>query len=179
MWYAVVAFAILVGLAIGELGGTSGWVIAPVVALAVVGLLFALRVRASGHEQEDSRGWRAVEQELSRSRRMERSFSLARLDVGESVDAPERDELLSVLRGRTRVIDASWYAGPQLLMLLSETPSARAAAVVRRLEHDVPPGSSWSIAEFPRDGLTLEALLSSLDDPAKSEAQVGVSDGAL
>lgn len=178
MLYAGVALAFLVGLVIGELTGTLGWIVAALL-LAAVGFVFARRDRVGSAENEEGRGWRAVERELSRSRRMERSFSLARLEIGDSVDKPAREELVGLLRSRIRIIDASWYAGPQLLMLLSETPRSRATAVVRRLAKQLPSGSSWSIAEYPGDGLTLEALLSSLDDPARSEAQVGVSDGAL
>lgn len=184
MWYAGIALAFLIGLVLGEVSGAAGMVsvgmvIAPPLMLAVVGLLLRRNTRSNDSQYDDSRGWRAVELELSRSRRMERSFSLARVEIDEPADAQSRDELLGFLRDATRVIDASWYAGPHLLILLSETPSQKATAVVRRLEGHLPAGSSWSIAEFPRDGLTLEALLSSLEDRARSEAQVGVSDGAL
>jgi hypothetical protein len=179
MWYAGIAMAFLVGLVIGELSGAAGLVVAPLLILSLVGLVYLRRGHVSVDPDDDRRGWKAVELELSRARRMERSFSLARVDVGQSAAAQARDELLHVLRNRTRVVDASWYAGPQLLILLSETPSAQAGAVVRRFEGYLPVESSWSIAEYPRDGLTLEALLSSLEDRARSKATVEVSDGAL
>ena len=179
MWYAGIALAFLVGLVLGELTGAAGVAIAPLLILPVVGLAYLRRSRAPAVAQDDRRGWRAVELELSRARRMERSFSLARVDVGQSDGAKARDDLLRSLRDGTRVVDASWYAGPSLLILLSETPSAQAGAVVRRFEGQLPDESSWSIAEYPRDGLTLEALLSSLEDRARSKATVEVSDGAL
>lgn len=179
MWYAGLALAFLAGLVLGELSGVAGMVIAPLLILALVGLAYVRRSRGQASPQDDRRGWRAVELELSRARRMERSFSLARVDIGEPDGAQARDDLLRSLRDGTRVVDASWYAGPNLLILLSETPSAQAGAVVRRFEGKLPGESSWAIAEYPRDGLTLEALLSSLEDRARSKATVEVSDGAL
>lgn len=180
-----VAVVFLLGLAIGNAvtGPTDDFPIALVALLAAgMGLAWFLRTgRRSAPDEPDVSGWRAIERELSRARRMERSFAVARIVPAANVDAGGREPLLRAVRRSIRDIDAGWWAGNDILLMLSETPSAAVGPLMKRLEVAAPSFEfAWSVAEYPRDGLTLPALLAAVAaEESAPAAQLEVSDGAV
>jgi hypothetical protein len=180
-----VALAFLLGLAVRNAisGSTDDFVIASIAFVAgCMGLALTFR-RADRQAPGDAdvSGWRAIGRELSRARRMERSFSLARITPADDVDVAGREPLLRTFNGSIRDIDAGWWLGDDILIMLSETSADSIGPLMKRLQAAVPSVQfAWSVAEFPRDGLTLPALLGALTvDQATAAAQLEVSDGAL
>lgn len=180
VWIAIATLlGFIVGLAVG------GAPTAPAIAIGLfVGFVgggqMARRSRSLAENNTAVSGWRAVERELSRARRMERTFSLARVAPTVDVDAGFRAGLLGELRRSIRDIDASWWQGNEIFLLLSETSATQVSPLVARVEAIVPGGPGrWSVAEFPRDGLTVAALVANLaGHESASPAQLEVSDGA-
>lgn len=179
MRYLGFATAFLAGLLLGEVAGFPGLVVGALLFLAVIAMWLLNREAPGPTDTEAARGWRAVELELSRSRRMERTFCLARVAVGDGWTVDRRTRLLRAIQDSTRDIDAAWWSGADVLILLSESTSARVRSLIGRLQAQIPSRSAWAIAEFPRDGLTLQALLAALDERAASAARLEVSDGTL
>ena len=180
-----VAVVFLLGLAVRNAfaGSMDDFLIALVALLAAcMGLALSLRPGERPRRDEaDVSGWRAIGRELSRARRMERSFSLARIAPAENMDPDDREPLVRTLRQSIRDIDAGWWAGNDILLMLSETPSASVGPLMKRLQVAAPSFEfGWSVAEFPRDGLTLAALLTALGtEESASAAQLEVSDGTF
>ena len=164
---------------IGYLADVGGLIVGGLLFAAAIALWLLGRGREAEATTESEQGWEAIELELSRSRRMERTFSLARATLVAHPTTAARSSLLATMRGSTRDIDACWWSGRHLLILLSETPRWGAMGLVRRLQRELPHAAVWTIAEYPVDGLTLEALLASLEDRSRSVAQLEVSDGAV
>jgi hypothetical protein len=183
MAFLGIGVAFVLGLLVGQVvGGTTAvFVIAGLPALALVGNAFATRALRSPSEDDGiSSGWAAVQQELSRARRMERIFSLARLTPTQGVESGSRAGVLRELRRTIRDIDAGWWEGTDVFLLLSETSTAEVGSLITRLEAVLPAWRfRWSAAEFPRDGLTVPAIIATLAANASAPvAQLEVSDGA-
>jgi hypothetical protein len=181
-----IGLAILVGLAVREaIAGSMADVVMASAAFVAGSMGLALTLRRSGSTDDSlggkRHGWPAIERELSRSRRKERTFSLARLTPTQELAEPSKSRVLRAMQRSIRDIDAAWWAGSDILLMLSETSSSSVGPLIGRLQAAVPSaGFGWTVAEFPRDGLTLPALLSVLaDDESVSAAQLEVSDGAL
>jgi len=178
MRYLGAIAAIATGLLIGRMVETAALLGTTLLVACAIGAWVLARQRAQQPAGADE-AWRAFERELSRSRRMERTFSVVRVSFSEPIAAETRKEILSRWRHSTRDIDACWWSDSAVMVLLSETPASRAPAIVSRLQEALHGPANWCIAEYPRDGLTLEALVASLDEQARSGVQVEVTDGAV
>jgi hypothetical protein len=178
-----IGIAFVLGLLLGHVvvGPTAVLVIAGVPTLALVGNALATRAsRSSAEDDVITSGWGAVERELSRARRMERTFSLARLTPTQDVESSSRAGVLRELRRTMRDIDAGWWEDKDVFLLLSETSTAEVGSLIARLEAALPAlRFRWSAAEFPRDGLTVPAIIATLATNASAPlVQLEVSDGA-
>src|SRR5215210_2217434 len=165
MAYLGIGIAFAFGLLIGNAMGATVPIllVAGLSTLQLVGNVLTTRGSRSSGEGTVPSGWRAVEQELSRARRMERTFSLARLTPRHAVAPHLQEGVLRELRRAIRDIDAGWWEGEHIFLLLSETSAAAVRPLITRLGLTVPSWRfRWFVAEFPRDGLTVPALMASL-----------------
>ncbi len=118
-------------------------------------------------EQESDRVWfwRLVRHEVERARRHDGAFSVLCV---ESTDASALADLAHALRPGLRDTDAVSVERDRLLVLLGETSGNQARQVGRRIaEHAdrLLDDGRWHDVEFPRDALTLGALVESLMHP--------------
>ncbi len=131
-----------------------------------------------------------LEEEIARSRRHGRSLSLMMLDIdgfktyNDTFGHPSGDRLLklvseAIMRTVRSMDIVARYGGDEFLVLLPETEPARAAQIAERIRGDVAdvalePGStpargivavtvSIGIAGYPRNGATLEEIISQVD----------------
>ena len=132
----------------------------------------------------------ALEGEIMRSQRTERPFALLFLDLdglkgindhhGHLVGNRSLCRVAHALSVSCRSIDtAARFGGDEFALVMPETREAAARQVARRIEDDlavdaVQPALSLSagVAEYPRDGETVEALLG-VADHALYEAKAG------
>jgi len=123
----------------------------------------------------------ALEIEIQRSQRTGRSFSLLLFDLdrlkkindnhGHVVGSKALCRVADILRLNSRTIDTvARYGGDEFALILPETGMNAAQEVARRICHlvarneELPPISvSMSVAAYPKDGETLEALLGAAD----------------
>jgi diguanylate cyclase (GGDEF)-like protein len=132
-----------------------------------------------------------LSEELTRSYRQKTSFSVLMADVDEfkkyndTHGHPAGDEVLkkvaTILLGATRSVDCTArYGGEEFAVLLTETTAEEAQEVAERIRERVEAEKfperritvSIGIAEFPHDGYTAEAVISSADE-ALYEAKRG------
>lgn len=115
-------------------------------------------------EQETERlwFWRMVRVEVERARRRDVDFTVLCI---RDLDAEVLVELAHQIRPQLRDMDAVVTERGRVLILLGETSSAQALHVTRRLAgnltvlHDE---AQWQEVSFPRDALTLGALIECL-----------------
>jgi diguanylate cyclase (GGDEF)-like protein len=133
-----------------------------------------------------------LSKELSRSYRQKSSFTVLMADVDEfkkyndTHGHPAGDEVLkkvaAILLGGTRSVDCTArYGGEEFAVLLTETTAEEAQEVAERIRTRVEaeefPGRritvSIGIAEFPTDGYTAEAVISSADEALYEAKRAG------
>ena len=105
-------------------------------------------------------GRQALGHEIARARRMERRFTIVSLTAGHNAD---QNDLLAAVKRSIRELDAAWEDAHSTFILLSETPASGVSSVLVRLSGGQAPAFQWTAVEYPRDGLTLEALMSGLE----------------
>jgi 8-oxo-dGTP pyrophosphatase MutT (NUDIX family) len=109
--------------------------------------------------------WEELGAELERARRYERTFQLARVEGS----IPTRPTGATSDAGEVRRTDRAWRIGDALYVLLPESEGGACEGWTRRLqrEHGVDDLEVRTVC-FPRDGLTMEALLDHLGVPSGS-----------
>ncbi len=126
--------------------------------------------------------WSEIGEELDRSRRFGRDFSLIRIGTpARSTTTGSRDPQADVaLMAQTlRSIDRAWPVDDAILMMLPESTREQAEAMVKRLQaHPLLDlrESPIAIAAFPADGVTSGALLAALNQdavPLRGKAALG------
>lgn len=112
-----------------------------------------------------------LRREMDRARRHERPFALARITPHPSGEVTAR-MLLERLRSNgdrpeLRSADRFWRSGGDYFLLLPETSSQAARAVVERAvtAADQTLDADWQVVAFPEDGLTSTALFQGLGAP--------------
>jgi hypothetical protein len=115
-------------------------------------------------EQETERlwFWRLVRLEVERARRRDVGFTVLCI---RNLDAPKLAELSHQIRPQLRGTDAAVAERDRVLILLSETSTEEALHVTRRFANHVtalPSDATWQEVSFPRDALTLGALIECL-----------------
>ena len=110
----------------------------------------------------------ALRREIERSRRYRHAFTLIRVaPEARRVGRPGRrrhdpiDELAAALRACVRTGDVAWSEGCALYVLLPETDTTGADAVVERFRRTAPVvagDADVRVASFPEQGLTDHAL---------------------
>jgi DNA-binding NtrC family response regulator len=131
------------------------------------------RRQASKRVVELSRFQQRCDEEVERSRRSHRPWSLAVLHLG--VGLADRPAINTALAGHLRRTDlATWYGGDRLLLLLVESDAEQALAATQRLLRalvSLAPQTKAGVASYPLDGLDLDTLLAS----ARTAAQAAES----
>jgi hypothetical protein len=111
--------------------------------------------------------WRLVRMEVERARRRDVGFTILCI---RDLDSHALELASNQLRPLLRGTDAVTAERDRILVLLSETPSTDALHVTRRLAKHVSTldgANTWQEVSFPRDALTLGALIACLlDDDA-------------
>lgn len=114
-------------------------------------------------EQEAERlwFWRLVKLEVERARRRDTTFTVLCL---RNLDATTMVAVADRLRSQLRDTDAVVSEQDQILVLLSETSVDEAMHVMRRLVDDdlLHHDTHWQEVAFPRDALTVGALIECL-----------------
>jgi hypothetical protein len=113
--------------------------------------------------------WRLVKLEVERTRRRDHAFSVLCV---RNLDASVLAELAHRLRPQLRDTDAVLAERDRLLILLSDTSGADAKSAMRRLADQsdlLPHEADWTEVQFPRDALTLGALIECLLRPDMGE----------
>lgn len=141
--------------------------------------------------------WGEFYRELSRARRHERTFAIARIPItgdqesqttriaaassdGESSvdggDGPE--QVADRLRASVRMTDHVWVDGGSAFVLMPESGRDEAAAALPRAaeEQNVNPSEQVTVASFPEDGITSGAVLAALLRPEEADAAVTAID---
>lgn len=132
-----------------------------------------------------------LSEELSRAYRQKTSFTVLMADVDEfkkyndTYGHPAGDEVLkkvaNILRNSTRAMDSTArYGGEEFAVLLNDTTGKEAFEVAERIRTQVESQEftgrkitiSIGMAEFPEDGYTADAVISSADE-ALYEAKRG------
>jgi hypothetical protein len=139
------------------------WVLAIVLGTAG-GTLLGSKLGRRSKQAAGRAAWEELGAELERARRYERSFQLARVEG----TIPTRPTGASSAAAGVRRTDRAWRIDDALYLLLPESEGDACDGWARRLqrEHGVD-DLQVRTACFPRDGLTMEALL----------AHLGVSSG--
>jgi diguanylate cyclase (GGDEF)-like protein len=133
-----------------------------------------------------------LSEELSRAYRQKTSFTVLMADVDEfkkyndNFGHPAGDEVLkrvaNILLGSTRAVDCTArYGGEEFAVLLPETGGEEALQVAERIRARVAAQQfpqrkitlSIGIAEFPQDGYTAEAVISSADEALYQAKRAG------
>lgn len=133
-----------------------------------------------------------LSEELSRAYRQKTSFTVLMADVDEfkkyndNFGHPAGDEVLkkvaNILLGSTRAVDCTArYGGEEFAVLLPETSGEEALEVAERIRARVAAQRfpqrkitvSIGIAEFPQDGYTAEAVISSADEALYEAKRAG------
>ncbi|HET8777006.1 MAG TPA: hypothetical protein VFN76_05025 [Candidatus Limnocylindria bacterium] len=181
--------AVTVGLAVGyyaamtgEIAISQGAVI--ILALTLVGLLAAFYagrtpVQANAESIVQRDPWAALRLEFDRSRRFERPFVLVRFSdpttsAADGTGRSDSGETASTLPMMVRGIDRVWSVGGSTYVLLPESRRESAEALIARLRpltRNAALLDHAEMAEFPADGLTASALMTSLA-PAASPPDV-------
>jgi hypothetical protein len=127
---------------------------------AFIGSMLGRRsLRAAEHA-----AWDELGAELERARRYGRTFQLARVDSSMPKRATETTAAAEVRR-----TDRAWRIGDALYVLLPESEGAACDGWARRLQRELGVEDlQVRTACFPRDGLTMEALLDHLGVPSGS-----------
>jgi hypothetical protein len=90
---------------------------------------------------------------------MERCFSLVRLTP---IDDSCQPAIISTVQRSIRELDAEWQVGNEIYVMLSETSAIGVGALMTRLHRPGLPAFRWAAVEYPKDGLTVQALISGL-----------------
>jgi diguanylate cyclase (GGDEF)-like protein len=134
----------------------------------------------------------SLSEELSRAYRQKTAFTVLMADVDEfkkyndNYGHPAGDEVLkkvaNILLGSTRAVDCTArYGGEEFAILLPETSGDEALEVAERIRtrvaaHQFPERKitiSIGIAEFPENGYTAEAVISSADEALYEAKRAG------
>ena len=161
-----------------ELGDLTTGVLVVVVALMGLSLAWMLTsawkgggtprtVERSDRLERVDRGpdlWSEIGEELDRSRRFHRDFSLIRIGTPSGAQKRASGDV-QVISSALRSIDRAWAVDDAYLIMLPESTREQAEALVERIR--VHPlldlsDASITIASFPGDGVTSGALLSAL-----------------
>jgi hypothetical protein len=140
------------------------WVLAIVLGTAG-GTLLGSKLGRRSHQAAGRAAWEELGAELERARRYERSFQLVRVEG----TIPARPTGASSAAAGVRRTDRAWRIDDALYVLLPESEGGACEGWARRLqrEHGVD-DLQIRTACFPRDGLTIEALLDHLGVPTGS-----------
>jgi hypothetical protein len=113
------------------------------------------------HRTLDDRFDAQLRMQLEAARRYERSFALTHV----SGDGCDLSALAQRCSSRIRILDAVTVSDAGLMLLWAESDRAGAEAATRRLSRDglLPHAVTVRSAIFPVDGLTVAALLDSLE----------------
>jgi lipopolysaccharide/colanic/teichoic acid biosynthesis glycosyltransferase len=131
------------------------------------------RLGANGGERANAGGapaqsaWAALDREIDRSRRHSHEVTLLRLAPAEA-DPRELGASADRLRALIRSVDEVWVDRGGLFMLLPESGRDGAEGLLRRLAGCAPAivgACEVSVASFPRDGLTANALRAAVHAP--------------
>jgi hypothetical protein len=137
-----------------------------VIALATAGgALVGARLGRRSLRTADRAAWDELGAELERARRYERTFQLARVEGS----IPARPTGAASAVPEVRRTDRAWRIGDALYVLLPEAEGGACEGWAHRLqrEHGID-DLQVRTACFPRDGLTIEALLDHLGVAARS-----------
>jgi hypothetical protein len=142
-----------------------------------------------------------IRRELDRARRHEHAVALARITLPPQSTPDATTRLIEAIqptgagRAGPRSADRFWRSGGSVYLLLPETTADGARAVVRRAILTDPSlgSSSWHVASFPEDAITVGALFEALgtrppraeelpqttgDEPLTREAHATLGTGA-
>lgn len=177
----LIVVALLAGVILAALIQSSGagdWLLSvaagAVGALAVAGVVWTRggygMTTAMRHAEV---GWSALHSELARSRRHDRSFVL--IAIPEEVwSTPEADHSERAVHGLSAAVslhallrtpDRAWTDGALFHVLLTECDREQADSFLSRARDQLPhlfPADKVRLAVFPKDGITVGALLAEL-----------------
>ena len=147
---------------------------------AAAGAIGLVLVRArddrlsAGHRASSVTGWDALQREIDRSRRHERSLALASVSLPDAEPVGNGDEMMATIgrvRSELRSIDVLWTDGSRLWVLMPESGREGGTTALRRIMGAAPEtrGDYWKLVVFPDDAMTLGALIAVLDEPVPVE----------
>ena len=146
-------------------------------AAGAIGLVLA-RARdgrlMTGHRASPVTGWDALQREIDRSRRHERSLALASISLPDAEPEGNADDMMATIgrvRSQLRSIDVLWTDGSRLWVLMPESGREGGTTALRRIMGAAPEtrGDHWKLVVFPDDAMTFGALIAELDAPVPVE----------
>jgi hypothetical protein len=141
------------------------WLLAIVLGTAG-GAIFGSKLGRRSRQAAERAAWDELGAELERARRYERSFQLARVEG--TIPAPASGASSAAVE--VRRTDRAWRIDDALYVLLPESEGGASEGWARRLQREQGVDElQVRTACFPRDGLTMEALLAHLGVPSGSE----------
>jgi lipopolysaccharide/colanic/teichoic acid biosynthesis glycosyltransferase len=128
--------------------------------------------RASAGRARAQAAWAALDREIDRSRRHRHEVTLLRLGArgGDGADPRRLAASADRLRALIRSVDYVWFDGDGLFVLLPESGRGDADGLLKRLAAAAPAiagagAGEVSVATFPQDGLTANALRAAVSGP--------------